>query len=417
MVYLYKNKIVIIMLKRHLEQQIVEKLAKNHVLYLNGPRQCGKSTLVYKLKDQISADYLTFDHYPSLMKAKNDPDGCLNDAPRNLILDEVQLAPEIFRSLKIFVDNQRLQGGSKKIILTGSINIMNLPNLSDALVGRMNLLTLYPLSVSESLGHQKPQIRDLFEDQLISFKNQKISLNDAISLSTFPEIVTSSDLDKYDWFENYITTLLHRDVRQLSDIQKIAEFPKIMGLLATRVGGLVNDTNIAVESSLSLSSYRRYRSLLEAVFMIHLVPAWHSNQSKKLLKSPKLYFVDTMLLVHLLRQPLSKLDASNPLFGHIIENFVASELLKAVQAEKIKIYHYRDSNQVEVDFVLENADGDLIAIEVKAKANISNRDLNNLKAFQKVCGSKLKKCYVLHTGNDTYPIEPGFDALPICYFF
>ena len=405
------------MLKRHLEQNIICKISHNNVLYLNGPRQCGKSTLIYNLKDQINADYLTFDHYANLMKARNDPEGFLDNSPRNLILDEVQLAPEIFRPLKAFIDTQRINRTSKKIILTGSVDIMSLPFLSDALVGRMNLLTLYPLSVSESLSLNKSNIHDLFNEAPLAWQSPTISFKEAIALSTFPEIVVNDMLDKYDWFENYITTLLHRDIKQLADIQKIAEFPKVLGLLAARVGGLLNDTNIAVESSLSLTSYRRYRSLLEAVFMIYLVPAWHANQSKRLIKSPKLYFNDTMLLLHLLRQPLDKLTLCEPVFGHIIENFVGSELSKAIQGEKIRLYHYRDTNQTEVDFVLENAEGDLVAIEVKAKTNISNRDLNNLKSFQKICGEKLKKCYVMHLGNAPYPIEKGFEALPINFFF
>ena len=401
------------MLHRHLQNALLEQINQNSVLYLNGPRQCGKSTLVHSLKDILDSDYITFDNYADLMRAQNDPESFLQNSTKNLILNEVQLAPEIFRPLKMLIDKQRLEGSKRKIILTGSVDIMTLPALSDALVGRMSLLTLYPLSVSENLSRPKLNLLSLFEDGVQNFSAQSLRWQDAVKLASYPVLSVDSSIDTYPWFDGYITTLLQRDIRQLSNLDKMAEMPKIMNLLSSRIGNLSNDTNVAIESTLSLSSYRRYRSLLEAVFLIHFIEPWHSNLSKRLIKSPKLYFIDTLLLTHIMRKPINTLDASDPYFGHIFENFVFSEILKCISGERIKLYHYRDTNQVEVDFVLENEYGEVVGIEAKTKAYITNKDLKNLKSFKEVCGAKFRRGYVMHSGSESYPLEYGFHALPV----
>ncbi len=402
------------LIHRHLFNTLNDTLNNFDVIYLNGPRQCGKSTLAYMLMQGKNARYVTLDDYSILMQAKNDPVSFLQQPTELFIIDEVQLAPELFRPLKQVIDEQRLKGVRSQFILTGSVNIMNVPALSDALVGRMALHTLYPLSVSESLQRNQPELHDLFEPTCY-LKNDIEDFDWRVLMenATYPELTKNKKINQHQWFENYTTTLLQRDVHMLANIERVSEFPKLLRLLSTRVGGLSNDTNVAVDASVSLSTYRRYKTLLEAVFLIHHVEAWHASARKRFIKAPKLFFIDTALLLHLLRIFPQDLDSSHPMFGHIFENFIASELVKASTSNDIKLYHYRDSNHVEVDFVLENKKGERVGIEVKASTRLNKHDLKNLKSMHAI--ENLKAGYILHPGKDFYPIDEHYYALPISF--
>lgn len=401
---------------RHLFNTLNETLTNFDVIYLNGPRQCGKSTLAHMLMQGRSARYVTLDDYSILMQAKNDPASFLQQSAELLIIDEVQLAPELFRPLKQIIDEQRLKGETKQFLLTGSVNIMNVPALSDALVGRMALHTLYPLSISESLQRNQPELNDLFEPARCFEKDmENLDWRALMVNATYPELTKNKKINQHQWFENYITTLLQRDVRILANVEKILDFPKLLRLLSTRMGGLSNDTNVAVDASLNLATYRRYKTLLEAVFLIHHVEAWHASVRKRFIKAPKLFFIDTALALHLLRISAHDLDSSHPMFGHVFENFIASELIKASTSNDIKLYHYRDSNHVEVDFVLENKKGERVGIEVKAGTRFNKRDLKNLKSMHAT--ENLKAGYILHPGEDFYPIDEHYYALPISYLY
>jgi len=245
-------------------------------------------------------------------------------------------------------------------------------------------------------------------------KFEKMDWREMIQKATYPEMIKNKNINRYQWFDHYITTLLQRDVRSLANIEKILEMPKLLRILSTRVGGLSNDTNVAVDASLNLSTYRRYKTLLESVFLITYIEAWHTSLKKRLIKSPKLYFTDTALVSHLLKIKLEDLESSHPLYGHLFENFVASELIKSLDPSRFKIFHYRDSNNVEVDFMIENQKGEVIGLEVKACVQLSRHDVKNLKIVQGSCPFKFG--FVLHSGHDFYPICENIYALPISFF-
>jgi predicted AAA+ superfamily ATPase len=397
----------------------LEALEANPVVFLNGPRQAGKSTLVQHIaKKDFPAEYVTFDNATQMAAAANAPETYLKARKGALIIDEVQMVPEVFRALKIVVDELRHAHGGKlkgRFLLTGSANIMALPKLSDPLVGRMGILTLYPLSSAEvTLG------RGDFIDKLFAgdFKpdNGKLKLADMIRAATFPEISGASILERTSWFDGYLTTILQRDVRALAEIEKLSVLPNLLRILANRAGGLVNDAEIARDAGLNPVTARNYKTLVKMLFLTFELPPWYRNIGKRLVKSPKGYVTDTLLLCHLLQYELSDLEKNRPeLFGHVIENFVAAELLKLMtnSNQKLDLLHFRTGDNKEADFVLEKPNGQLAAVEVKKRDSVGQSDFKGLQELQALAGQDFVCGVVLYSGKDVVPFGQNLWAVPI----
>lgn len=405
-------------IKRHARDRLLEALNVSPVVFLNGPRQAGKSTLVQSIaKKDYPAEYVTFDSTTQMAAAANSPESYLKERKGSLIIDEVQLVPEIFRALKVVVDELRLEHPKLKgrFLLTGSANIMALPKLSDPLVGRMSVLTLYPLAASEALGGRGNFIERLFHKDF-EVGSTKHSLADIVRLATYPEISGSEKLERTTWFDGYLTTILQRDVRALAEIEKLSTLPNLLRILANRAGGLVNDADIARDAGLNPVTSRNYKTLLKMLFLTFELAPWSRNIGKRLVKSPKGYMSDTLLLCHLMQYELSDLEQNRPeLFGHILENFVATELLKLMtfQNEKMDLYHFRTSDNKEVDFVLEKSNGQLAAIEVKQRDSVSKADFKGLEELQRLAGHDFICGIVLYRGRDVVPFGPNLWAVPV----
>lgn len=406
------------------EATLREALAIMPAVFLNGPRQAGKSTLVQHLAGTFfPADYVTFDDVAVYAIASHDPEGFLRHFARPVILDEVQRVPEIFRALKLLIDEHRAKGKAQangRFLLTGSANIMALPELANALVGRMAVLSLYPLSAGEAMGDGAPVINGWFDQEIAFSKGadtsrEKISVDEIIHRATFPEITGASRSQSALWFDGYLTTLLQRDVRDLAEIEKIPALPNIVKILAARAGGLLNDADCARDAKLNPMTYRRYRTLLQQLFLIMLVPPWYRNIGKRLVKSPKLFFTDTALLCHQLGVDVTGLSQQNPgLFGHVLENFVASELTKQMAAlSDGALYHFRTQDDKEVDFIIERRNGALLGIEVKARSAVTPDDFTGLKVLKKQVGKDFVRGIVLYTGKDTIPFGDDMVAMPL----
>ena len=227
-------------IKRHIRNKLLKALEVSPVVFFNGPRQAGKSTLVQAVAEKdYPAEYVTFDHTIQMAAAAHAPESYLKERKGALIIDEVQLVPDIFRALKAVVDELRQEQRSKltgRFLLTGSANIMALPKLSDALVGRVSILTLYPVSGAEALGGQGDFIRRLFNQDFAADSGTH-KLSDVIRASTFPEISGADVYERTTWFDGYLTTLLQRDVRVLAEIAKLSTLPNLLRILANRAGG------------------------------------------------------------------------------------------------------------------------------------------------------------------------------------
>lgn len=406
---------------RALETRLREALRAMPAVFVNGPRQAGKSTLARRLGVRdFDAHYVTFDNLSTFAAATRDPEAFLRSFDKPVIIDEVQMAPGVFRALKLVIDEGRASraGANGRFLLTGSANVLALPELAEALVGRMAILSLYPLSASEALGSARAVIDAWFDGPMAFARvggHRAPALDAVVRRATFPEIAGSKPSASALWFDGYMTALLQRDVKQLADIENVPALANIVKVLAARAGGLLNDADCARDAKLNTMTYRRYRALLQQLFLIALVPPWHRNVAKRVIKSPKLFFTDTNLLCFELGADLSGLHGRNaPLFGRVLENFVATELMKqlTVTADGT-LHHFRTVDGKEVDFVVERRNGRLLGIEVKATSNVTAADFAGLQALKTQAGRDFVRGIVLHMGQDTLSFGDDLFAVPL----
>lgn len=408
---------------RAITESLLEALEGAPAVFLNGPRQSGKTTLVTRIAERLGANYLTFDEATVLAGAQADPESFVDGLETPVVLDEVQLAPEIFRALKRRIDELRRENpdaANGAFLLTGSANVMALPELSEALVGRMQIRSLYPFTMGEHLGLREGFLGGIFADQLPQLATQKgeePSLDTLIHGATYPEIAGRPWRRQRQWFEGYIASILQRDVRALSEIEKVGELPNILRLLSTRVGNLINDADLARDAGLTHQTLRRYRTLLGQLFLYAGVPPWFRNIGKRFVKAPKAYIADTALLCHLLGiEPGNLAGVGAERIGPILENFVGIELIRQlahVPPFPAELYHLRTHSNVEVDFVIERQDGALVGIEVKARQTVGEKDFRNLVKLRHMAGGDFKRGIVLHRGAHKVPFGKDMVALPV----
>lgn len=405
---------------RKLASDVLFALGNAPVVFVNGPRQAGKTTLVQSLAaTDFPADYISFDNVTQMAAAAASPETFLASRKGTTIIDEVQLVPDIFRALKIVIDKLRLANtgsANGQFLLTGSANIMALPNLSDPLVGRMSVKTLLPFAGCEALNGRGDFLERLFNLDLTPLKADKTPLNDVIRLATFPEISGKQSRTRSEWFDGYLTTMLQRDVRMLSELEKISMLPTLLRILAARAGNLMNDASISRDAGLNPVTSKSYRAILQAMFLTFDVQPWFRNIGKRLVKSPKGYLTDTLLLCHLLEWSLDDLRDRRPeVYGHVVENFVATELTKLLTFTDLRarLLHFRTSDNKEVDFVLERPDGRLTGIEVKSSDSVRSADFKGLKILQEAAGDDFISGIVLYTGKDTVPFGEKLLAVPV----
>jgi predicted AAA+ superfamily ATPase len=370
--------------------------------------------------DGQPAGYITLDRATYLASATSAPEAFLASYSGPVIIDEVQLAPQLFRALKIVVDDARQEKGplaNGQYLLTGSANILALPKLADSLVGRMAILTLYPFTVAEATGNQPGGLKAILQLDFKNISDRGLALTDAMKCGTFPEIARAGAEARSIWFDSYITSILQKDVRQIADLEKISVLPHLLNVLAARTGALMNDSEIARDVGLNSVTGKFYRNILKLMFLTFDVSPWYRNIGKRLVKSPKGYLIDTCLICHLLDYSIDDIAVKKPdLFGHLIENFVATELLKQLSNSdiKAKLYHFRTSDGKEVDFVLEKPDGSVFAIEVKRAETVTINDFKGIREFGELTGKDFTGGIVLYQGKHAVPFGKNLWAVPFC---
>lgn len=404
---------------RKLKERLREALKVSPVVYMNGPRQAGKSTLANELGKEMGAEYVTFDNPTLMAAASSAPSSFLGNYEGRLIIDEVQLVKEVFRALKISVDELRLGAEERiagKYFLTGSANIMALPKLSEPLVGRMSVLTLYPFSVSEVVGTSGDFISRIFSGDFSGYNRKEIKLEEAMKAATYPEISGEEKMARDIWFDGYLSTILMRDVKMLSEVEKLGSLQMMLKLLAARSGSLLNEADIARGIGFNPVTSKQYRKILDMMFLTFELKPWFRNIGKRLVKSPKVYILDTLLMCHLLDISLDELWIRDPgLFGHVLENFVASELTKLLSFSKTKakLYYYRTSDGKEVDFILEQANGRMVGIELKSKEVVKPDDFRHIKGLMESVGNDMEMGVVLYTGKEVVSFGEKLFAVPV----
>ncbi|MCH8879233.1 MAG: ATP-binding protein [Planctomycetes bacterium] len=405
------------MIERNIATRLRQALKDTPVVFLHGARQTGKSTLVQAIAEgRRNASYLTLDDAATLAAATGDPAGFIRGFDGPVVLDEVQKAPALFPAIKREVDRKRKPG---RFLLTGSANVLLVPKVSESLAGRIEILPLWPFSQGEIEG-----VRETFVDALFAKTNPRApdkplassKLMDRVLRGGYPEICTTrSAARRDDWFRSYITTILQRDIRDLSNIEGLTELPRLLTLLATRVGASLNFADIARDLSIPQTTLKRYFALLEMTFIVQALPAWSSNIGKRLVKSPKLCLNDTGLLAHLLGFSKNRLGNDPKQSGPLMENFVVAELRKQASWSKTRpeLFHFRTQAGREVDIVLEDRSGRIVGIEVKAGATLGTNDLKGMKALAEIAGKRFHRGVVLYAGQDMIPFGSRIHAMPI----
>lgn len=382
---------------------------------LVGPRQAGKTTLAQSLVSELfPARYVSLDNPATRAAAEEDPVGFVRDA-EPLIVDEVQHVPELLGAIKIEVDRDRRPG---RFLLTGSANVLLLPKVSESLAGRMELLTLWPLSQGEIDGNRERFIERLFVGDRPS-PGSRAPVEDLVERllrGGFPEVVgRDAPQDRSAWLDSYVTAMVQRDVRDLASIERLNELPRILKLIAARATGPLDKAGIGREMGIPQTSLQRYVTLLEHLFLIRLIPAWYRNIGQRLLKRPKLLISDSALMASLCDVSGESLASDRDRIGPLLESFVGMELVKQASWSQagVDILHYRTEKGREIDFLLEDRAGRIAAVEVKAAATLGSRDFGAMRALAERLGEQLVAGVVLYAGEEYLPFGDRLAAWPL----
>jgi predicted AAA+ superfamily ATPase len=402
------------MYKRNIESELQAAIADTPVVLLNGARQTGKSTLARDFAQARSISYITLDDATQLAAASSDAHGFLAGLGDRAVIDEVQKAPGLFPAIKMSVDRDRRPG---RFLLTGSANVLLLPQISESLAGRMELISLLPLSQGELHGRRERFLDGVFAESLpVLQPGDAVDLKGAVLAGAYPEVIKRPAGKRRDaWFAAYITALLQRDVRDLANIEGLTDMPRLLSLLAARVGSLLNMSELSRSSGIPNSTLKRYLSLLQATFLFQPLPAWSSNLGKRLIKSPKIHLIDSGLTAHLAGVTRQSLDRDPVLFGHLFENFVVNELRKQTgwSDSRVNLHHYRTTTGREADILLEDAAGRLVGLEVKASATVVRKDFSGFDALSEDTRRQFVRGIVLYTGEQSVAFGENYMALPV----
>ena len=401
------------MFNRFVERRAEEALSDTPVVLIVGPRRAGKTTLVRKM-GETDRTYITLDDQTVLEAAQSDPAGFIRGLDR-AIIDEIQRVPDLLLAIKKTVDEDYRPG---RFLLTGSANVLTLPRIADSLAGRMETIQMLPLARAEVDGRTPTFLERLFEGELQSQRSAIIG-DDLVRLvlqGGFPEAISrENERRRQDWARSYLTSILTRDLRDIADVEKLTELPKFTRLLAEHSGQLVNYSQLGAGINVSHKTGQRYVRLLEQVFLIATVQPWFTNALKRIVKTPKLHFLDSCLLASARGLTFDRVKADRAMFGPLLESFVFSEVLKLMTASDLRLtpHHFRDRDMREVDIVLERDDGMIAGIEVKASATVKASDFGGLRALAEACGDRFGFGVVLYDSNDVVPFGERLATAPL----
>jgi predicted AAA+ superfamily ATPase len=407
------------LVRRHLLPRVKAALADRPVVLLDGARQVGKTTLARSLATCEGPErrYLTLDDAATLAAAAGDPAGFIAGLDGPVVLDEVQRVPELFLSIKAAVDRERTPG---RYLLTGSADVLLLPRLGDSLAGRIEILTLWPLSQGEIEGVREAFVDTIFGASLPArvarAADTRTDVAERIARGGFPEVALGGPtFRRRDWFGSFLTTVLQRDVRDIAQIEGLTALPRLLALLAAQTTGLLNHADLARGSGLAQTTLKRYLVLLETTFLVALLPAWFVNVGKRLIKSAKMSLTDTGVAAHLRGLDDSGLRRGSDQLGPLFENFVFMELVKQAgwSTTRPAFFHFRASHGPEVDIVLESPQGKIVGIEVKAAATATAADFKGLRLLTEAAGKRFHRGLVLYTGTEVVPFGPNLHAVPL----
>ena len=403
-----------LLIPRRVRPQVETALADTRVVLIAGPRQAGKTTLARQFS-QSDRPYLTLDDPATLQAARTDPVGFIRGLKR-VVIDEVQRAPELMLAIKESVDRDQEPG---RFLLTGSANLATVPAIADSLAGRMAVIPLLPFAQCELSGTPGRFLDRLFMGEGLQIVSEPVTgpaLTDIVLRGGYPEVVRRLTAGRRRaWLEDYVALILDRDVRDIANIDQLDRLPRLLNVLAEHAGQLVNHSSFGAALGLSSVTAQKYVAILERLFLVRTLQPWSTNRLSRLVKTPKLHFLDTGLLATLRDTDAEEIRSDRSRFGPILESFVVSEVFKlaAWSERRLTFSHYRTKDQDEVDLVIEDRRGRIIGIEVKAAATVRQQDLRGLRQLQEALGDRFVHGIVLHDHDRITPFGERLHAAPL----
>lgn len=399
---------------RSLSAKVAELTRSFPCVLLVGARQVGKSTMLKEMLPE-GMRYVTLDDFRMLESARRDPIGFLDYMGAPLCIDEVQYAPDLLRAVKMKVDES---GRAGMYWLTGSQRFHMMKGVSESLAGRVGVLEMGPLTQREICGDARaaPFFPSLERMRSLRPEEKSCSLTELyerIWLGGYPALHADAMRNRDVYFDSYLQTYLERDVRSLSQVGDLNAFMRLMQSAASRTGQQLVYADLARDADISPNTAKNWISILEASGIIGLLPPYYTNTSKRLSKSPKLYFMDTGLCSWLCGWPLPDTLLRGAMSGAILETWVYGQLYQALGSRslRLRLSYYRQNNGTEIDFMLEH-EGKLYPMEVKRSSNPAASDLRALSTLP--CGTlELQPGVVLCTATEMIPLAGGGVGFPI----
>ncbi|AEH08847.1 MULTISPECIES: ATP-binding protein [Protofrankia] len=401
---------------RHATDLVSAALGDTRVVVVGGARQVGKSTLAQMAADaRADARALYLDDDAVRAAAEYDPTGFVNHDGL-VMIDEIQRVPQLLLPIKHEVDRHPRPG---RFLLTGSAQLWALRDIPDLLPGRSETVELWPLSQGEIDGEPDGFVDAVFADAEPSLARSDLRRTDYVARALrggFPEAVRRADARRRArFFDSYISDLIKRDIRQISEIERVAELRGLVQALAATAGGILVPARLSNDLGVPVTTVRRHLAALELIYIVRRVPAWSKNLTARATAKPKIIFVDSGLAGHLTGMSLRRASHPTAAVGPLIENFVLGELARQLtwSEEPVSLFHYRDRDRHEVDAVLERASGEIVGIEVKAAETVRADDFRGLRQLAEQTGDRFHAGYVLYAGGEVLRFGPHMRAAPI----
>lgn len=403
-------------LERHLKEQ--------PVVVLIGARQTGKTTLVQNLPGADRRTFLTLDDLDLVAMARSEPLDLLARGGQATTIDEIQRVPELLHAIKQEVDRRRRRG---RFLLTGSANLLLMRRVSESLAGRAIYVRLCPFTAAEKRGEARtPSWSDVLSARRPLQVIQRLAERELQPADWLREILTGgmppaalarTAGERTSWFEGYVRTYLERDLREVSQVSSLPDFHRLMMLSVHRVGRLLNQTELGRDAGLTQPTAHRYLNLLETTFQIQRLPAFFSNRSRRLIKTPKLFWTDTGLASHLAGVSDLRVLKGSPLLGSLAENLVLCGLRAWTETIRPspRLHYWRTASGAEVDFVVEHR-ARLLPIEVKSRSRIGHLDLRHLETFLSEYADRAPFGVVLYDVKEPTVVSRRIVGLPLGWF-
>jgi len=402
-------------LPRGVQARLSTALEDTPVVSLLGPRQCGKSTLAASLEPDRR--FISLDDAAYLQLALEDPQGFLAELPDRVTIDEVQRAPGLTLAIKRSVDHDRRPG---RFLLTGSANLLQLPRLADSLAGRMECIYLQPLSESEKEQAAGRFLARWLDGDITphiagSQGPERSTLPTRLLQGGYPEACRRSLPRAQAWLHQYLQSIIERDIRDVAQVKDGADLISLMTLLAERSATLLNISELATSLGRARQTVENHLAILEKLFLIRRLPAWHENATKRAVRTPKIHLCDSGLAATLCDLHPDDWLSERSRFGHLLESFIVQQLIAQAgwTHPQLRFWHYRDKDKNEVDCVITRGRR-IWAVEIKLSQSVSQADTRGLQRIARYANKQFQAGIVFYAGKDILPLgDERFLAVPI----